>query len=112
MDLAPLPDGTFRRRALREALAAEWASVAERDALEALSRVTVPVLVVHADAPFLDGRVYLDSATVEAQLAAARDARLCVSPGQHHAALLREPSESALTAVRSFVRRAHSEPET
>jgi pimeloyl-ACP methyl ester carboxylesterase/DNA-binding SARP family transcriptional activator len=104
MDLAPLPDGTFRRRALREALAAEWASVAERDALEALSRVTVPVLVVHADAPFIDGRVYLDQATVEAQLAAARDALLCVSTGQHHSAVLRDPSESVLTAVRSFAR--------
>jgi pimeloyl-ACP methyl ester carboxylesterase len=40
LELAPLPDGTFRRRALRQALADEWASVAERDALAALSRVS------------------------------------------------------------------------
>jgi len=48
LELAPLPDGTLRRRGLRQALAAEWASVAKADALEALSRVTAPVLVVSA----------------------------------------------------------------
>ena len=104
MDLAPLPDGTFRRRALREALATEWASVAQSDALGALSRVTIPVLVVHADAPFLDGTVYLDHATVLAQLAAARNAELCVAHNQNHAAVLRQPSETLVNAVRTFAR--------
>jgi pimeloyl-ACP methyl ester carboxylesterase len=113
MDLAPLPDGTFRRRALREALADEWTSVAERDALAALSRVTVPVLVVHADAPWGTGgdisapwatKPYIDRETVEAQLAAARDTRLFVSGGQNHADVIVRPSEGVIEAVRSFAK--------
>jgi pimeloyl-ACP methyl ester carboxylesterase/DNA-binding SARP family transcriptional activator len=112
IELAPLPDGTFRRRALRHALAAEWVSVAQRDALAALSSVTVPVLVVHADAPWtmradVEPRwaeePYIDSATVKAQLAAASDARLYVSHGQDHADLVGQPSAGALEAVRTFV---------
>ena len=111
MELAPLPDGTYRRRALREALAAEWASVAERDALAALSRVTVPVLILHADAPWkrraaVDPRwatePYIDHATVHAQLQAAADARLYVSHGQHHTDLIMHPSVGAINAVRTF----------
>jgi pimeloyl-ACP methyl ester carboxylesterase len=111
MELAPLPDGTFRRRVLREALAAEWASVAARDALKALSRVTAPVLVVHADAPwtpraFSEPRwaeaPYIDHATVRAQLAAARDARLVVAHGQHHSDVRRRPSAAVVDAVRAF----------
>jgi pimeloyl-ACP methyl ester carboxylesterase len=111
MDLAPLPDGTFRRRALRQALADEWASVAERDALAALSRVAAPVLVVHADAPWtVEVNVntpspttpYVDHATVNAQLAAAHDARLYVSRGQHHSDLIVRPHAGAIEAVRNF----------
>jgi pimeloyl-ACP methyl ester carboxylesterase/DNA-binding SARP family transcriptional activator len=111
MELAPLPDGTYRRRALREALAAEWASVAERDALAALSHVTVPVLILHADAPWkrraaVDPRwatePYIDHATVNAQLQAAADARLYVSHGQHHTDLIAHPSAGAIDAVRAF----------
>jgi pimeloyl-ACP methyl ester carboxylesterase len=113
MDLAPLPDGTFRRRALRQALADEWASVAERDALAALSRVSAPLLVVHADAPWtVDINVhtrspttpYIDHATVKAQLAAARDARLYVSHGQHHSDLMVRPYAGAIEAVRKFAK--------
>jgi pimeloyl-ACP methyl ester carboxylesterase len=111
IELAPLPDGTFRRRALRQALADEWSSVAERDALAALSRVTAPVLVVHADAPWTVAAdinapwaktPYIDHATVKAQLAAARDARLHVSSGQHHSDLIQRPSAGAIEAVRAF----------
>jgi pimeloyl-ACP methyl ester carboxylesterase/DNA-binding SARP family transcriptional activator len=104
MDLAPLPDGTLRRRALRDALAAEWASVGQSDALGALARVTAPTLVVHADAPFLDGTVYLDTATVQAQLAAARSGRLFVAVGQNHAAVLWQPTDALVAAVRAFAR--------
>jgi pimeloyl-ACP methyl ester carboxylesterase len=123
LDLAPLPDGTFRRRALRQALADEWASVAERDALAALSRVTVPVLVVHADAPWAVASEitapwaktpYIDHATVKAQLAVAHDARLYVSHGQHHADLIVRPSAGVLDAVRAFAKevRTHRNPTT
>ena len=123
LDLAPLPDGTFRRRALRQALADEWASVAERDALAALSHVTAPVLVVHADAPWAVASEitapwakmpYIDHATVKAQLAAAQDARLYVSHGQHHADVIVRPSAGVLDAVRAFAKdvRAHRKPTT
>jgi len=101
MELAPLPDGTLRRRALRHALAAEWASVAQRDALVALSHVTAPVLVVHADAAWFDSP-YLDEATVQSQLAAARDSRLYVAHGQHHVDVLIKPSSGLVTAMRAF----------
>jgi pimeloyl-ACP methyl ester carboxylesterase len=101
MELAPLPNGMLRRPGLRQALAAEWASVARADALGALSRVTVPVLVVHADAPW-DGAPYLDEATNEAQLAAARDSRLYVASGQHHGEIIRRPSDGLVRALKDF----------
>ncbi len=103
MELAPLPNGMLRRRGLREALAAEWASVARADALGALSRVTVPVLVVHADAPW-DGAPYLDEATIEAQIRAAHDPRLYVASGQHHGDILRRPSDGLASALKDFVK--------
>jgi pimeloyl-ACP methyl ester carboxylesterase len=111
MDLAPRPDGTFRRRALRDALAAEWYSVAKRDALTSLSRVLAPVLVVHANAPLTLRAVaeprwatepYIDQRTVNDQLDAARDARLYVSEGQNHADLVTRPSAGVIEAVRAF----------
>ena len=104
MDLAPLPDGTYRRRALRHALAAEWASVAQRDALAALSRVTVPVLVVHADAPWFGMPPYLDAATVQAQVTAARRPLLYVAHGQHHADVLGRPTPGLAAALQAFAR--------
>jgi len=119
IELAPLPDGTFRRRALRQALAEEWASVAERDALAALARVSAPVLVVHADAPWTvaaDINVpwaktpYIDHATVKAQLAAASDVRLYVSHGQHHSDLIQRPSADAIEAVRAFANQIRTQP--
>lgn len=101
MELAPLPDGTLRRRGLRQALAAEWASVARTDAVEALSRIAVPVLVVYADAAW-DGAPYLDEATVDAQLAAAHDSRLHVAQGQDHADIIRRPSDGLMSALKEF----------
>jgi pimeloyl-ACP methyl ester carboxylesterase/DNA-binding SARP family transcriptional activator len=101
MELALLPNGMLRRRGLREALAAEWASVARADALGALSRVAVPVLVVHADAPW-DEAKYLDESTIEAQIAAARDSRLYVASGQHHGDLIRRPSDGLVRTLKDF----------
>ena len=103
MDLAPLPDGTLRRRGLREALAAEWASVARANALDALSRVAVPVFVVYADAAW-DGAPYLDEATIDAQLAAARDSRIYVASGQDHGDIIRRPNEGLVSAIKEFVK--------
>jgi pimeloyl-ACP methyl ester carboxylesterase/DNA-binding CsgD family transcriptional regulator len=101
MSLAPLPDGTFRRRSLRQALMEEWASVARRDALAALSNVTVPVLVVHADARWPEWP-YLDETTISSQLAAARDSRLYVARGLNHYDVLARPSPGLILALLAF----------
>jgi pimeloyl-ACP methyl ester carboxylesterase len=103
MELAPMPDGRLRRRGLRQALAAEWASVARLDALGALSRVIVPVLVVYADAPW-DGAPYLGEATINAQMAAAHDSRLYVASGLHHGDLIRKPSDGLVRALKKFAK--------
>jgi pimeloyl-ACP methyl ester carboxylesterase len=103
MELAPLPNGMLRRRALRQALAAEWASVARADMLTALSRVQAPVLVVYADGPWDDGP-YLDEATVEAQIAATHDSRLYVASGLHHGDIIRRPSDGLLRALKEFAK--------
>jgi pimeloyl-ACP methyl ester carboxylesterase/DNA-binding SARP family transcriptional activator len=101
MALAPLPDGTFRRRSLRQALVEEWASVAQRDSLAALANVTVPVLVVHADGGWPD-LPYLDEGTVRSQLAAARDSRLYVAHGLDHFSVVPRPSPGLILALRAF----------
>ena len=104
MSAAPLPDGTYRRRTLRDALADEWASVASKDSLRALSRVTAPVLVVHADGPAWFDRPYLDVDTVQAQIAAARDVTLCIAQGQNHADIVLRPSRDLVNAVVAFAK--------
>jgi len=105
MELAPLQDGTFRRRALRLALETEWASVAAADSLGELTRVLAPVLVVHATGPWIHGP-YLDEETVRGQVVAARTARLFVAEGSSHSDVIRQPSAALLGAVRDFVRDA------
>lgn len=59
MELAPLPDRTLRRRSVRDAFASGWVWLAQADTLSVLARVTVPVLVVHADGLF-HGAPYLE----------------------------------------------------
>lgn len=103
MELAPLPDGTLRRRGLRHALEAEWASVAQANPLKALSDVRAPVLVVHANAPWGEAP-YVDDRTVGKQLAAARTAKLFVAEGSHHAELIRRPDDALVGALKTFVR--------
>jgi pimeloyl-ACP methyl ester carboxylesterase len=103
MELAALPDGTLRRRGLRQALEAEWASVAQADSLEALADVRGPVLVVHANGPWADAP-YLDEQTVRKQLAAARTAKLFVAEGSHHADVIRRPDDALVSALKTFVR--------
>ena len=103
MELAPLPDGTLRRRGLREALEAEWVTVARADALDALSRVAVPVLVVYAEAAWHE-TPYLDEATIHAQLATGRDSRLYVAAGQHHGDIIRRPNDGLVSALKEFAK--------
>ena len=102
MELAPLPDGTLRRRSVRDALASEWAWLARADALAALADVTVPVLIVHADGPF-HGAPYLDEATVQAQLEAARDSHLYVCHGRNHGDIVYRPSDEFTQTLKQFV---------
>jgi hypothetical protein len=101
MALAPLPDGTFRRRSLRQALVEQWASVAQRDAVAALANVTVLVLVVYAEAEWLE-LPYLDEATIRLQITAARDSRLYLAHGLDHYSVIARPSHDLIGALRDF----------
>jgi pimeloyl-ACP methyl ester carboxylesterase len=104
--LAPLPDGTYRERALRAAVEAEWRSIVDADGLAALARVACPVFIVHALKPWLGGRPYFTDAIVETQLKAARSASLFVARESDHGTLLRDPEPAMIDAIRRFVRRA------
>jgi pimeloyl-ACP methyl ester carboxylesterase/DNA-binding SARP family transcriptional activator len=101
MEVAPLPDGTLRRRSIRDALINEWAWLQQNDALAALTAVTVPVLIVHADGPFF-GAPYLDHASLQAQLEAARDSRLFVEHGRNHGDIVYRPSAEFIHTLKQF----------
>jgi pimeloyl-ACP methyl ester carboxylesterase len=103
MELAPLPDRTLRRRSVRDALAGEWAWITQADTLATLSRVTSPVLIVHADGPF-NGKVFLDEHTLRAQLTAANDARLHVEHGRNHGDIVYWPSDELVQSVKQFAK--------
>jgi len=101
--LAPLPDGSYRERALRAAVEAEWRSIVDADGLAALARVACPVLIVQALKPWLGGRPYFTRAIVETQLQAARSAALFVARESDHGTLLRDPEKAMVDAIRTFV---------
>jgi pimeloyl-ACP methyl ester carboxylesterase len=90
-ELAPLPGGGFRRRSLRTALEAEWASTRSADLLGELAKVRAPVLIVQAMRPWIAGRPYFTDAIVEAQVRSARDARVYRARNCDHAELVRDP---------------------
>jgi pimeloyl-ACP methyl ester carboxylesterase len=71
-ELAPLTDGTYRRRALRAAFEDTWASLLQSDSLGALARVRCPTLIVHAPRPWIEGRPYLTDEIIAAQRNAAQ----------------------------------------
>jgi pimeloyl-ACP methyl ester carboxylesterase/DNA-binding SARP family transcriptional activator len=101
--LAPLPDGTYRERAIRSAVEAEWASIIAADSLAALARVTCPILIVQALKPWIGGRPYFTPAIVEAQRRAARSAELFVARNADHATLIRDPDRALIAAITTFV---------
>jgi pimeloyl-ACP methyl ester carboxylesterase/DNA-binding SARP family transcriptional activator len=101
MEVAPLRDGTLRRRSVRDALVSEWAWLERNNALDALADVTVPVLIVHADGPF-HGAPYLDDASLQAQLDAARDSRLFVEHGRNHGDIIYRPSDEFVETLKQF----------
>jgi pimeloyl-ACP methyl ester carboxylesterase/DNA-binding SARP family transcriptional activator len=102
-DLAPLPDGTYRRRGLRQALEATWASLAEVDTLAALARVRCPVLIAQAALPWIGGEPYLSDAIIAAQFQAVPHAHHFLARSCDHQALARDPEPALVTAIKEFV---------
>lgn len=103
--LAPLPGGTYRDRALRTAVEAEWRSIIAADSLGALARVRCPVMIVQALRPWLGGRPYFSREIVEAQLRASSGAELFVARDSDHATIVRDPAPSLVAAILGFVSR-------
>jgi pimeloyl-ACP methyl ester carboxylesterase len=103
--LAPLPDGTYRRRGLRSALEAEWESIIAADSLGALGNISCPVLIVQALEPWLGGRPYFTEGVIEAQLSAAPRAELFVARNSNHATMIRDPEPEMINAITHFVYR-------
>ena len=105
--LAPQPDGTYRRRALRDAVQAEWASIVAADSLESLRGVSCPILIVQAVQPWLGGRPYFTDEIVQAQLRTAPGAQLFVAARSNHAGLIRDPEPEMVDTVLQFLQRCH-----
>lgn len=108
--LAPLPGGTYRVRALRAAVEAEWASIIAADSLGALARVRCPVMIVQALKPWLGGRPYFSRPIAEAQLSAAPNAELFVAEHSYHASIVRDPEPGMVAAILDFVSRCGAAP--
>ena len=102
-ELAPLPDGTYRRRALRAAFEETWASLLKSDSLGALTKVRCPTLIVQAKRPWIEGRPYLTDTTIAAQRKAVPHAQLFVARQSTHPMLVRDPEPAMVEALRNFV---------
>ena len=109
-ELAPLPDGTYRRRALRAAFEETWASLLQSDSLAALAKVRCPTLIVHATRPWIEGRPYLTDAAIAAQRKVVPQAQLFVARQSNHPHLVRDPEPEMVEALRSFVRALAAPP--
>jgi pimeloyl-ACP methyl ester carboxylesterase len=102
-ELAPLPDGTYRRRALRAAFEETWASLLESDSLGALRKVRCPTLIVQGTRPWIEGRPYLTDATIADQRKAVPHAQLFVARQSDHTMLVRDPEPEMVETLRNFV---------
>lgn len=102
--LARLPDGTYRRHGLRQALEDEWVSIIDADNLTALSRVPCPTLVVQAAAAWIAGEPYISDAVADAQLRAAPIAEHFVARHSNHPMLIRDPEPEMVERIKEFVR--------
>jgi len=103
-ELAPLPDGTYRRRALRTAFEETWASLLQSDSLGALAHVRCPTLIVQATRPWIEGRPYLTDEIIAVQRRAAPRAQLFVAHQSTHPMLVRDPEPEMVEVLRDFVR--------
>jgi pimeloyl-ACP methyl ester carboxylesterase/DNA-binding SARP family transcriptional activator len=103
-ELAPLSDGTYRRRALRAAFEETWASLLQSDSLGALAEVRCPTLIVQATRPWIEGRPYLTDEIIAAQRKVAPHAQVFVAHQSTHPMLVRDPEPEMIEALQSFVR--------
>jgi pimeloyl-ACP methyl ester carboxylesterase len=103
-ELAPLPDGTFRRRGLRAALRAEFESVLETDTLAILAAVRCPTLLVRAAQPWIGEHPWLTDDVWEAQARACPLATRFVARSSDHASLVRDPEEELIGGIDRFIR--------
>jgi len=103
-ELAPLSDGSFRRRSLTTALREQWASAANEDTLSILANVRCPVLVVQARLPWLASHPYLTDEAIAYQLNACPQARLYVAANSDHPRLIGDPEPGLISAIEDFVR--------
>lgn len=102
-ELAPLSNGTYRRRALRRAVEEEWVSLVEASSLATLARVSCPILIVQALLPWGGDRPYFTDEIVATQLQAAPSAELFVARHSQHSTLIRDPEFEMVEAIRHFV---------
>lgn len=100
--LARLPDGTYRRRGLREALESEWTSIIDADNLGALAKLDCPVLVVRGAASWIGDGPYISDAVAQIQVQTARRAELFVAQHSNHPMLIRSPEPDMVERIRTF----------
>ena len=109
-EIAQLPDGTYRPRALRAAIEAEWASIVESDSLSTLAHVSCPILIVQAFRPWYGGRPYFTDAIVAAQIRAAPSATLYRATRSDHSTMIRDPEPEMIEAIRRLCARISLSP--
>ena len=109
-ELARLPDGSYRRRDIRQALEKTWASLLVTDTLGALAAVACPVLIVQATRPWIGGRPYLDYDAIDEQVRAAPHAWRFVAHQSDHPALARDPEPGLIEVITRFVRTVDHAP--
>lgn len=103
-ELAPLPDGTYRRRGLRAALRDEFQSVLDADTLAILAGVQCPTLLMRAAQPWTGQDPWLTDAIWEAQARARPLATRFVARASNHASLARDPEEDLIASIERFIR--------
>lgn len=103
LELSPMPDGSFRRRALRTALEEMWDSALETETLAPLASIGCPVLVVNARLPWLGDEVYIPPAAARRQAAAPGRGLLVDAPDRNHPGIVRSPEPVMVDALRRFL---------
>ena len=103
-EIAPLPDGSYRRRGLRSALEELWATTGSVNTLDSLRAIDAPVLLVRAGLPWGE-KPYFTPAVIEAQRRAARNSEVYLAAGCSHPMLVRDPEPGLIAAIKGFAAR-------